>query len=55
MTPKEGSALAQKLWEKAQREDEWPDEVRMAFLSGACHAIQHLTVPGSDATKPDGR
>lgn len=39
MTPKQACKLANSMWEKAKAEDEWPDEMRMAYIAGALEGL----------------
>lgn len=42
MTPQGISKRARELWAIAKKEDEWPDEMRMAYIMGACDGMADM-------------
>lgn len=42
MTPQTISQRARELWNIAKAEDQWPDEMRMAYIMGACDGMHDM-------------
>lgn len=42
MTPQSISQRARELWNIAKAEDQWPDEMRMAYIMGACDGMADM-------------
>ena len=41
-TPQAISSRARELWVEAKKEDGWPDEMRMAYIMGACDGMSDM-------------